>query len=339
MPLETGEFAKRFFDRVDEHRLGGKDYAEASGLADLDLRVMQWPSGWGDDFVALVYGDFRPPKKAIELTSLGITVLPTPLKETVIRNAICVLKAEVKVSDKSISSVTDAARRLDLFVGACSLVGWGNYAVRWWFFITQGTASSVYSEPDFVELSTAIDSAVALPEKVRRKIESALFWMSAPKSLRLETKGRDVLNEFSGFWNAFECLIDAHSLLRPRVRPRNKQRLIDDFFDGKRPTASTIEECYRTIINPGLRSKAERAMREFFPHDVNQYLYELFGHVDINQRLYDIRNSINHGDIDVADLEALNRVESRFGVLRQIVMAMTGRFLRFKAPIPQLNRK
>lgn len=49
-------------------------------------------------------------------------------------------------------------------------------------------------------------------------------------------------------------------------------------------------------------------------------------------RLYDIRNAINHGDIDAENPTEILRVESRLRRLWMIVWRMFGLFVPFPAP-------
>ena len=45
----------------------GMREGHARGLAQLEMRIAQWPSGWGDDLLVLIYGDFNPPPAAAGL--------------------------------------------------------------------------------------------------------------------------------------------------------------------------------------------------------------------------------------------------------------------------------
>ena len=104
----------------------GYDHSQTWGTADLERRISIWPEQWGDDLEILIYGDFQPPGKIISVPQLGITVYPEKETETFIKSALCVLKAKVTVSGKSISGLIEAARRVNLFLRAHTLVGWGN---------------------------------------------------------------------------------------------------------------------------------------------------------------------------------------------------------------------
>jgi hypothetical protein len=46
----------------------------ARGLAQLEMRIAKWPSGWGDDLMVVIYGDFAPPHAELDFPDLGITI-------------------------------------------------------------------------------------------------------------------------------------------------------------------------------------------------------------------------------------------------------------------------
>ena len=118
-----------------------------------------------------------------------------------------------------------------------------------------------------------------------------------------------------------------------------KQAKIDKFLtdlDGKLKP-SDVSECYRTIVNPGFVGKAKHALQQCFPEEAGEYANECFHRPDRENRLYDIRNAINHGDIDAEHPEELLRVDSRLPKLWMIVWRMFGRLVPFKSPIENPN--
>lgn len=75
----------------------------------------------------------------------------------------------------------------------------------------------------------------AMDARVKRKVRSALYWIREPRALMMEGYRPDVLRLYAGYWNAFECLIDAMCQLRPlqKMSPTEKREAVDSFF--KRP--------------------------------------------------------------------------------------------------------
>src|SRR5687768_5486397 len=121
MSGQTNEFAKRLFSRAKELSEDGFDSIHAHGIAWLEERIRQWPSSWGDDLHVLIYGDFKQPTTTIDLPRLGIVVYPEKLTNTVIRNAMTVLKATVTIKEKSVPALLDTARRINVLLGASML--------------------------------------------------------------------------------------------------------------------------------------------------------------------------------------------------------------------------
>ena len=111
---ESKSVTDKLVERARAYEEEGHDASHAFNLAALDMRVDHWPSGWGDDFVALVFGDFDPPDEDIVFNQLQISIEHEKVENTVVRAARTVLKARVSVPDKSVAAVKDAAKRLNL---------------------------------------------------------------------------------------------------------------------------------------------------------------------------------------------------------------------------------
>jgi hypothetical protein len=324
------------FARARELQGNGLDWLLANGIAWLEERIRQWPQAWGDDLRVLLYGDFKVPDSILKYPSLGITVNPEKKDDTIIRGAMTVLEATVKVEEKSVPALIDAARRINLLLGIYTLHEWGNAGCGWWSWVTHGTGGGVLTKlaHDGIEQSTT--SVLKLPPEVRKKVEAAMFWVREPRNLLLESYRPDVLRVYSSYWNAFECLVEAVNALKPRLAPSKpeKQAQIDDFIRqrGGRLTAADVQECYQSIVSPGFVGKASHALRVCFGSEGEGYAEECFRLSPQGDRLYDIRNAINHGDIDAENPHELLRVEARLRRLWMIVWRMFGRFIPFPAP-------
>jgi len=119
-----------------------------------------------------------------------------------------------------------------------------------------------------------------LPAEVRRKLEAALFWVREPRNLLLESYSPDFLRVYSSYWSAFECLVEAVGILKPRPKltKSEKQAQIDKFVrqrDGKL-TAEDIQDCYYNFVNPGLVGKASHALSVCFGNEGERYAESAF---------------------------------------------------------------
>jgi len=154
------------FERAKLYQAAGYDFSHAFSLAGFEARVGQWPTAWGDDLVALIFGDFDVPDQDLVFHRLGITIKPEKMTETILRSAFAVLPARVKVSEKSIVAVKDAAKRLNLLVGVLSYANNGA-PVRWWCHIIHPTGTGPWFKLGERDPDTLLALIEILPLEVR----------------------------------------------------------------------------------------------------------------------------------------------------------------------------
>ena len=311
----------------------------AHSVAQLEMLIAQWPSGWGDDLVVQIYGDFNAPQAELNFPDLGITIEPEKLTTSHIK-ALCVLKARVKISEKSVNALRDAAARINTLLGVQSVLDWGNSGCGWWSHLTHdlfmgGMMSKL--EPDRVQ--RVVQVLGNLPQPVARKVRSALYWIREPRRIIMESPRIDVFRLFTGYWNAFECLVDAVCLLYPqhKLGRAEKKVAIDAFVAARhgKLNAAAISDCYKAFVDPGFVTKASHALNICFAERAEQYVRECFRMKPEKDRLFNIRNAINHGDVDVDDPSELLRVEDRHSRLWIIVFGMLGLIIPIDRPLDQ----
>lgn len=336
---EANRFLSLLRKKTENLIAGGIREGHARGLANLEMRITQWPSGWGEDLVVLIYGDFSPPSAELDFPELGIVIEPEKITNSVVTSALYVLKARVKIPEKSVSALCDAASRINTLLGVLTVLNWGNSGCGWWSYVTHGSAGGMMPklEPDRVKL--VVEAVRKLPAPVARKVLSALYWVREPRQLLMEGYRSDVLQVYAGYWNAFECLVEAVCLLRPQPKlgRSQKQEAIDSFIakrNGKLDAAA-ISECYRSFVEPGFVAKASHALKVCFPERAEDYIRECFRMKPEQDRLYNIRNAINHGDVDVDNPGEILRVEDRHSRLWMIVFGMLGRIIPIDCPLDQ----
>jgi hypothetical protein len=335
--------AERFFrfirERTHELKTGGMSEGQARDTAMLEERISRWPPEWGNELVVLLYGDFRPPEKPLHFADLGIIIEAENISGSVIVSAMCVLKARVTVKDKNVAGLTDAAERLNTLLGICSVVDWGNCGSGWWCQVTHGSLGGMSPAFDQEAIEAVTNQMTLLQPNVRRKVNAALYWIREPRRLMREGYRSDLLRVYAGYWNAFECLVDAVGILQPhdKVTKKEKQDQIDHFVaaSGGKLSVSDISDCYRSFVDPGFVAKASHALRICFPDkdQYERYIVECFKAKPEQDRLYNIRNAINHGDINADDLQELIRVEDKHRRLWMIVFGMLGLFIPTKRPL------
>jgi hypothetical protein len=333
---EADSFFSFLRQKTEDFVASGIREGHARGLAQLEWRIAQWPSGWGDDLVVLIYGDFSAPPAELDFPELGITIEPEKVTVSFIKSAMCVLKARVKIPEKSVKALGDAAARINTLLGVLAVLNWGNFGSGWWSHVTHGSMFGVMPklEPDRVK--KVVEALGKLPAPVARKVRSALYWIREPLQFMMEGHRSDVLRVYAGYWNAFECLVEAVCLLRPqsKLRRAEKQTGIAAFVaerNGKLDAAA-ISECYKAFVDPGFVAKASHALKVCFPHRADRYVAECFRMKPEQDRLYNIRNAINHGDVDADNPNELLRVEDRHSRLWMIVFGMLGVIIPIDRP-------
>jgi hypothetical protein len=188
-----------------------------------------------------------------------------------------------------------------------------------------------------MKFDQTIQEILTLDSKVRKKVEAALYWIRAEKNLFLEDYSTDLLRVYSGYWNAFECLVEAVNLSSPRTEltPLEKQNKIDLVLKQERGkiTPRVLEDIYRSIINPGFVAKASHALNVCFQEKGINYINECFQVTPKEDRLYDIRNAINHGNLDAENLEELVRIEDKLERLWLIIWHIFSKLITFSYPV------
>ena len=317
------------------------DFGQACQKAQLERNIKNWPSAWGDKVLVVVYGDFAAPSKDVVLPALKIIIDHENKSGTKFKSAQCVLDIWIEVDEKSISAVMDALRRLNIFLGmwvlsgGCRACGWFSFLVHG--LIGPGAAFSVGVGTNIGSLDPVCRTVLNLPIHVRQKICAALYWVRSPKNLSMDhyLYENDLLIVYSSYWNAFECLVDAVEMIKPQqsLTRSQKQEKIDEFISQQnaihgRLTAEDIQNCYTNIVNPGFRGKAINALTVCFA-DPTQYIRECFDMPEKRDNLYQIRNAIDHGDIDAENPDEMIRVEWRLSKLYPIILEMFIWFFKY----------
>jgi hypothetical protein len=330
------EWIAGLFARSKELMASGMDRHVAMNIAEFEDRVKKWPVDWGNSLRVLIYGDFQELNADVEHPALGILIYRTPRKNTVIRDAFMVVDAHVTVSERSVAAVIDASNKLNLLLSAYCLETWGHTALGWWSHLTHGGIAGLSSELNSKSIDRMLEAVGVLPDQVRHKVRAAMYWVCDQHSLLMNAYRIHTLRKYSALWNAFECLVDAVSITHPaKSSPRDeRQRQIDELlaYNNGRVDAHFVAQCYNEIVNPGWTSKAQHALETCFGEAGAAYFEECFRIEPRSNRLYDIRNSINHGSIDATNLQEVWRVEGRMTLLWEIVWRMFGFFVPFSVP-------
>lgn len=338
MGESSDEFIEKIQKRTSELVQCGMTLPEASELAWFEKRIQEWSEKHQGYLNILVYGDFLIPSEQIDFPEIGITIHPGQFRNTVVI-APAVVEAKVTLADSTVEGVLDAIKRINFLLGVWTVENWGP-TIDWWCWVTHGNGGGTLAELEFAGFSRVHNTFKNLPEKVRLRIQSALYWISKSKNSIGDTR-EDTLRKYAGYWNAFECLVDAICELRPRSKEsqQNRQQRLNEYVAqrGGQLTLEDIRHCNREFVDPGLVAKASHAISQCFDEPA-RYIEECFKIKPKEDRLYNIRNSINHGEIDADNPKELIRVAGKLSRLFIIVWRMLGRLLPLTIPVDPEKR-
>lgn len=188
-----------FRQKTEDLVANGIREGHARGLAQLEMRIAQWPSDWGDDLVVFIYGDFNPPPAKLDFPNLGIMIEPEKITASFIKSAMCVLKAHVKIQEKSVKALVNAAARINTLLGVLTVLEWGNSGSGWWSHVTHGSMGGVMPKLEPDRIQKVVEALGTLPAPVARKVRSALYWIREPRQLMMEGHRSDVLRVYAGY--------------------------------------------------------------------------------------------------------------------------------------------
>lgn len=317
--------------------------SEANQHAYIEYCLNNWPSNWGKHFHVLVFGDLNPPRQTCYFPELQIELLHEPQHNTYICTARTVLIAKAKINEISLSELNNAFERINILVGVYNLLAWCGTGIGWSSYITDTKPGGVVYDFDENGMNDVINFMTKLDAPVRQKVEAALYWLRAPRKNARGSGKDDVLKTYSLYWNAFECIVEAILLIFPirKLSKSDKQKKLDELIKNKQGSINIndIDNFYRDVIYLGFAGKAKHALQICFADQSDKYIYECFTMPDTKNRLYDIRNKINHGDIDINSVSELARIGARLSALELMVLRGLGRLLPYPAPGGGFNPK
>ncbi len=313
------------FERVKALRAEGHQSDAAWRLAYLESLLDAWPAGWGEYFCPLVFGDFEPPESEFGSEPLGVWIEPTPLKGTVIRSARTVLRARVRVAERTVGGLKDAVTRLQLMLGVLSWTHYGS-PIHWWSYMTAPSIGGVTRKLEPGNSARIAELLALLPVKQSRRFRAALFWMRHQSALMHEGYRDHTFAQFAGYWNALELLVALAHDLQPPTAATDTERddQVADYMSAVQGPikAQHVRTMHRTIIDPGLQQRLRHALNVFVSESEDEYWNECFDTALGEWRLYRIRNGIAHGGLDIDDPEVARSIENRLGRLSIIVLSM-----------------
>ncbi len=157
-----------------------------------------------------------------------------------------------------------------------------------------------------------------LKEGERRRIANALWWYRKACAAAYYS----VFDSYTAYWNCLEILCNT-SGSRLNKGP-GVDEAIQDFLRGKtRIKAGHILECYNRFVNYSIPRQMKDALKPVLGEEQSeQFIHQCFEIQPKEDRLYQIRNDINHGNIRENTSQDLERVYLRGMLLSNVVMSL-----------------
>lgn len=162
-----------------------------------------------------------------------------------------------------------------------------------------------------------------LETRERKKIAGAMWWYRKACA----TAYYSLFDSYAAYWNCLEILCNvAASRIHKGTEVDNA---IQEYLQGKsKVTAGRISHCYHSFVNYSIKEQMKDVLNAIMGEEqAAQVIYQCFKVKPEEDRLYRIRNDINHGNIRENSGQAYERVYYRGMLLWNIVMDLLHRKL------------
>ena len=168
------------------------------------------------------------------------------------------------------------------------------------------------------------ESYFQLETDARKKVSAALWWYRKACA----TSHYSVFDSYTAYWNSLEILCDV-SPSRIKEGPE-VDKAIQNCLPNQREKirAGHILECYNRFVNYSIAHQMKDALDLMLGEpEAKQVIHQCFEICPKHDRLYQIRNDINHGNIRENSANDYERVYLRGMLLWHIVMTLLYRKL------------
>lgn len=318
--------AKAFLARIREFECKGILHPEAFERARLEQNIQSWPEAWGDYLQVLLYGGIEITSD-VEVQELGLHISSERKTGKFVFHAPWAYQCRLEVKSKDLLGVLDAIQRLETFLNSWHVVSWGRTIHYFCSFFFQGADVQMSLTGELERIKQFLNALGTYQPHQRELILRAAWWLRQSQHSPLSgASSPSSFAIYSAYWNAFECLVEVVGDLvpLPSSSPSQKAKEVAEFFQrlSGTPTPGDVETCYRLHVNPGLPKRARHALALVFGLLGEQYFHICFQQKPKQNRLYQIRNDINHANIVEFNLDDRLRVENGLHRLHFIVLNM-----------------
>ncbi len=214
---------------------------------------------------------------------------------------------------------------LDDFVNVFSIVG--KYYAYWepkYYYSNDPIPSHLISPPEFLSLSKTIGIIERLPEADRSAISRSAAWIA--NALRSESRVQRFLLLFVSI-ESLVTYIERESQKDSPLRefaadklPKSEKRLrreacIQEIMDSKLDLTKAVQEAYFKCVVGNRKMLEDHLNRAFGNDEASRVMFvERVG----EKTLWEVRNDIAHGSLNVLSEEEIRVASSRIGLLEEI---------------------
>lgn len=184
-----------------------------------------------------------------------------------------------------------------------------------------------------VRWASFVISHSELEDHERPRIASALWWYRKGCA----AANYSLFESYTAYWNCLEimCSVSGNKI--------KKGTTVDEQIQGylnskKSIRAGDILHCFNNFVNYSIAQQMKDALKDLIGEEQGtECIYQCFEIKPENNRLYQIRNDINHGNIRENSAEDYQRVYLRGMLLEHIVMAALCAKLKYPISIGGLG--
>lgn len=231
-----------------------------------------------------------------------------------------VFPGEIELPEKTTEGIAKALNGLELWADFLCLAV-GNPKVR---IEIQRPVTAVITTRSQLDVAT-LDRWASLSESYfrldrddRKKLSRVLWWYRKA----CEAAYYSLFFSYTAYWNCLEILCGVAGS-RINTGPE-VDRAIQGYLCGKKKiTAGHILECSNSFVNYSIRRQIKDALKDMLGEEqASQLVYQCFDILPQEDRLFQIRNNINHGNIRENSPEDYERVYYRGLLLWHVVMTL-----------------
>jgi len=185
------------------------------------------------------------------------------------------------------------------------------------------TARSNFDLPSLDRWGSLFERYSKLETNGRRRLAGAIWWYRKACS----TAYYSIFDSYTAYWNCLEIMCNvAGSKVHKGTEVDDA---IQEYLKGRAEVkAGHILHCYNNFVNYSIKEQMKDALKDLIGEEqASQVTYQCFEIKPEEDRLYQIRNDINHGNIRENSGPAYERVYFRGMLLWNIVMELLHRKL------------